>query len=255
MATPPTTDDRRHAADSFQLSAFNLVFVIRATCNQAIGNRYQNISRHISTAIVAEEKRTRYFTNEMKKWYQYQQKVRDQPNRESNQSDASLTEKMEHHYQKTMARSNLGKQLKKCFNILTGKDDSRDIYVGAIRVGINLNNHLALENLSREITIEPYHTIILSSKISFNDNGLNLPTDSSATLQRAVKTLTPFKNLIDTHHECDVLLIHLQEAALHLVWHGLAKIIYPIDKRARYKINEKLDLELFPSAKDRRFNR
>ena len=96
---------------------------------------------------MAEEKRTRYFTNEMKKWYQYQQKVRDLPNRDSNQSDASLAEKMEHHYQKTMARSNLGKQLKKCFNILTGKDDSRDIYVGAIRVGINLNNHLAIDSL------------------------------------------------------------------------------------------------------------
>ena len=44
MATPPTqtsdayANDRRHVAD-FQLSAFNLVFVIRATCNQSIGNR------------------------------------------------------------------------------------------------------------------------------------------------------------------------------------------------------------------------
>ena len=66
MAIPrPVNGEDRRNTDS--ISAFNLVFVIRATCNQLIGRRYQNISRQISTAIVAEEKRTRYFTNEMKK--------------------------------------------------------------------------------------------------------------------------------------------------------------------------------------------
>ena len=48
-----------------------------------------------------------------------------------------------------------------------------------------------------------------------------------------------------------MLLIHLQEAAVHLVSHGLAKIAYPIDKLARYKINENYDLTLMERDREK----
>ena len=79
----------------------------------------------------------------------------------------------------------------------------------------------------------------MASSLKNNKNKLNF------------QTLTPFKNFIDLHHDVDVLLIHLQEAAIHLVQQGLAKIIYPIDKTSRYKINGDYDLTLLEKDRDK----
>jgi hypothetical protein len=77
-------------------------------------SRYQNISRQISTSIVAEEKRTRYFTNEMKKWALYQQKVKDQ---NLQQNEFVITEKQQTLYNKTLEKSILGRQLEKFWDL------------------------------------------------------------------------------------------------------------------------------------------
>ena len=79
-----------------------------------------------------------------------------------------------------------------CFDILTKKDISRDIYIGSIRVGINVNNPGATQPINTPISIEPYHTIILHSEIEISHT---LPTDSSATLQRAVKVRNMFNSV------------------------------------------------------------
>ena len=59
---------------------------------------------------MAEERRTRYFTNEMKKWFSYQQKVRD---RDNQQTDEPTTQEKIDLYQKALEKSKIGAELQK----------------------------------------------------------------------------------------------------------------------------------------------
>ena len=71
----------------------------------------------------------------------------------------------------------------KCFDILSNKDFSRDIHIGAIRVGINVNENESMGN--KKLEIEPFQTILLHSKLTEPESGL--PPDNSATLKRAIE--------------------------------------------------------------------
>ncbi|CAG5095540.1 Oidioi.mRNA.OKI2018_I69.XSR.g14230.t1.cds [Oikopleura dioica] len=243
-------------AEKKHITGFNLVFAIKASCDQEVGQRYQQISRHISTAIVAEEKRNGFLTSEMKKWHSYQQSLQGHDGLEVQASG-----KISDLYKKTLDKSILGQQLQKCFRILTKRDMSRDIFIGQIRIGITINNASQVIHrldLDSNDMIQPFHTLILLSEFAKDGEGIELPNDSSATLFRMIKKIQSNRNLMDTQHESDVLLIHLQEVAAHLVQQGLAKLIYPIDKRARYVLNREFDFILLEKdekkrSRDKRF--
>jgi len=233
------------------ITGFNLVFAIKATCKQEVGQRYQLISRHISTAIVAEEKRNGFLTSQMKKWHSYQQSLQGDDGIEIGTQANGKAKEL---YKKTLRKSILGQQLQKCFRILTKKDMSRDIFIGQIRIGITVNNASQVINklkLDSKDMIQPFHTLILLSEFAKDDDGIELPNDSSATLFRMIKKIQSNRNLMDTQHDSDVLLIHLQEVAAHLVQQGLAKLIYPIDKRARYVLNKDFDFVLLEKDEKR----
>ena len=119
-------------------------------------------------------------------WKSFRDKIND---RYADQSKPHLKSKIEKLYQHTLKKSQLGRALRDCYEILNKpvgineifEEERRDIYINKICVGIVHERTYQMKKLN----IFPYHTLI-------NCGNSNLATtkivaDHSATVNRAVK--------------------------------------------------------------------
>jgi len=214
-----------------QIHQMNLTFVIRATCEANIVQSYYNLTRKISYAIMNEERRCGYLRKEMALWKAYQVKMIEYRAENGN----SYQEKQ---YRKTMVRSQLGEQLKMCYDVLHGRREGiKDIHINKVAVGIGDLTKAISPLAAARLSILPFHTILVPSKDDFIDGLSQLPLDHSATVNRAMKYFTETKAIVDISHDADILMSHLQEVGGHLVQQGAAKVIHPIFVKSKYRIN------------------
>jgi len=125
-------------------------------------------------------------------WKSFRDKIND---RYTDPSKPHLNSKIEKLYQHTLKKSQMGRALRDCYEILNNRnglndiyDDQqrRDIFINKICVGIG--NERIYQ--TKKLNIFPYHTLI-------ECGNLNIPTtkivaDHSATVNRAVKVNTSF---------------------------------------------------------------
>lgn len=217
----------RVKGDSTLLS-FNIVFVLKATAEYAIVERFQELALQLGIALRFEEKCCQYLTEETRLMLAVHDEV-------SLESESMVT--AQDAYGTILKKSRLAMQLTSIFNNLreTGVVSTRINNSTLISFCLphkvhnlesNEQKSISVDSVERVIKeIRPYHGVLIYNK---KEVWSSLPDDYSPALTRFLTAHEPIKSVQSLSSDTDLPLTHVYELASRLVYWGKAMVIYPL---------------------------
>jgi hypothetical protein len=183
------------------VASFNLVFIFDSNhINDQTAELYFEAIATISRAIVSEESRSAYLTNEI--------------NLINSNND-----------------SNLITIISKIFNGLKSPDRAVSLYVNDCVL-----THINTIDLGEAPPPPPGHMALLLTTDP-NDLQTQLPVDSASNVRRVIDAADPHKSIKDHMIELGLPVSTIQRVSQHLVYWKKARIVHPLNKRSVLCLN------------------
>lgn len=219
-------NDGSSRKDDVMMKLFNVVFVLQASVEPSVVNCYHDLSKRIAIALKHEEIRCRYLSSEREAMLSVHDEMSTLP------EDCAETP-----FQHILPRSKLARDLKDVFKSLCATGSVRLKINGWVNVSFclphkvhNLNMgtiHIKPEVIHTSLAaIRPYHTLLF-----LVDEGYlvaSLPGDCSPAVTRLVRMASPLKSFQTLSQDTDIPLSQVFAIAAHLVYWGMATIVYPL---------------------------
>ncbi|KAL9957123.1 hypothetical protein ACROYT_G038725 [Oculina patagonica] len=218
--------DSSSRKDDVMMKLFNVVFVLQASVEPSVVHCYHDLSKRIAIALKHEEIRCRYLSSERETMLSVHDEMSTMP------EDCA-----ESPFQHILPRSKLARDLQDVFKSLCATGSVRLKINGWVNVSFclphkvhNLNQgtvHIKPEAIHKSLAaIRPYHTLLF-----LVDEGYlvaSLPGDCSPAVTRLVRMASPLKSFQTLSQDTDIPLSQVFAIAAHLVYWGMATIIYPL---------------------------
>lgn len=218
--------DTTSRKDDVMMKLFNVVFVLQASVEPSVVHCYHDLSKRIAIALRHEEIRCRYLSSEREIILSVHDEMATMP------EDCA-----ESPFQHILPKSKLARDLKDVFKSLCASGIVRLKINDWVNVSFclphkvhNLNQgtiHIKPEAIHKSLAvIRPYHTLLF-----LVDKGYlqaSLAGDCSPAITRLVRIASPLKSFQTLSQDTDIPLSQVFAIAAHLVYWGMATIIYPL---------------------------
>ncbi|ELU15283.1 hypothetical protein CAPTEDRAFT_221562 [Capitella teleta] len=212
------------------LSSFNLVFALHGSSDESLIASYQDIAKHLVVGLRHEEERCGYLTQQKNIMWTIQDDVAMLPEDQRCESPFKIM----------LKKSQLAKQLKKVHDDVC-KTGVVQLYINNwVHISVCLPHKVYNMSLPSDCgrlfkpeavkkclaSLRPYHALLLM--VDENSLSNSLPLDSSPSITRLLRIVSPLKNLQTLAADADLSLGQVFQIASHLVLWGKATIIYPL---------------------------
>lgn len=212
--------------DVVMMKLFNVVFVLQATVEPSVVDCYHDLSKRIAIALKHEEIRCGYLSSERETMLSIQDEIAAMP------EDCA-----ESPFQNMPARSKLARDLKDVFESLRITGSVRLKINGWVNVSFCLPHKVHNLNMgtilikpeaihSALAAIRPYHTLLFLVDEAYLL--ASLPGDCSPAVTRLVRMASPLKSFQTLSQDTDIPLSQVFAIAAHLVYWGMATIVYSL---------------------------
>lgn len=212
--------------DVVMMKLFNVVFVLQATVEPSVVDCYHDLSKIIAIALKHEEIRCGYLSSERETMLSIQDEIAAMP------EDCA-----ESPFQNMPARSKLARDLKDVFESLRITGSVRLKINGWVNVSFCLPHKVHNLNMgtilikpeaihSALAAIRPYHTLLFLVDEAYLL--ASLPGDCSPAVTRLVRMASPLKSFQTLSQDTDIPLSQVFAIAAHLVYWGMATIVYSL---------------------------
>ncbi|KAJ7340234.1 Nitrogen permease regulator-like 3 [Desmophyllum pertusum] len=218
--------DSSSRKDDVMMKLFNVVFVLQASVEPSVVHCYHDLSKRIAIALKHEEIRYRYLSSEREAMLSVHDEMSSMP------EDCA-----ESPFQHILPRSKLARDFKDVFKSLCATGSVRLKINGWVNVSFclphkvhNLNQgtiHVKPEAIHKSLAaIRPYHTLLFLVDKEYLVP--SLPGDCSPAVTRLVKMASPLKSFQTLSQDTDIPLSQVFAIAAHLVYWGMATIVFPL---------------------------
>lgn len=212
--------------DVVMMKLFNVVFVLQATVEPSVVDCYHDLSKRIAIALKHEEIRCGYLSSERETMLSIQDEIAAMP------EDCA-----ESPFQNMPARSKLARDLKDVFESLCITGSVRLKINGWVNVSFCLPHKVHNLNMGKILikpeaihsalaAIRPYHTLLFLVDEAYLL--ASLPGDCSPAVTRLVRMASPLKSFQTLSQDTDIPLSQVFAIAAHLVYWGMATIVYSL---------------------------
>lgn len=212
--------------DVVMMKLFNVVFVLQATAEPSVVDCYHDLSKRIAIALKHEEIRCGYLSSERETMLSIQDEIAAMP------EDCA-----ESPFQNMPARSKLARDLKDVFESLCITGSVRLKINGWVNVSFCLPHKVHNLNMGKILikpeaihsalaAIRPYHTLLFLVDEAYLV--ASLPGDCSPAVTRLVRMASPLKSFQTLSQDTDIPLSQVFAIAAHLVYWGMATIVYSL---------------------------
>lgn len=212
--------------DVVMMKLFNVVFVLQATAEPSVVDCYHDLSKRIAIALKHEEIRCGYLSSERETMLSIQDEIAAMP------EDCA-----ESPFQNMPARSKLARDLKDVFESLCITGSVRLKINGWVNVSFCLPHKVHNLNMGKILikpeaihsalaAIRPYHTLLFLVDEAYLL--ASLPGDCSPAVTRLVRMASPLKSFQTLSQDTDIPLSQVFAIAAHLVYWGMATIVYSL---------------------------
>lgn len=212
--------------DVVMMKLFNVVFVLQATVEPSVVDCYHDLSKRIAIALKHEEIRCGYLSSERETMLSIQDEIAAMP------EDCA-----ESPFQNMPARSKLARDLKDVFKSLCFTGSVRLKINGWVNVSFCLPHKVHNLNMGKILikpeaihsalaAIRPYHTLLFLVDEAYLL--ASLPGDCSPAVIRLVRMASPLKSFQTLSQDTDIPLSQVFAIAAHLVYWGMATIVYSL---------------------------
>lgn len=219
-------NDSSSRKDDVMMKLFNVVFVLQASVEPSVVHCYHDLSKRIAIALKHEEIRCRYLSSERETMLSVHDEMSAMP------EDCA-----ESPFQHILPKSKLARDLQDVFKSLCATGSVRLKINGWVNVSFclphkvhNLNEgsiHIKPETIHKSLAaIRPYHTLLFLVNEGYLID--SLPGDCSPAVTRLVRMASPLKSFQTLSQDTDIPLSQVFAIAAHLVYWGMATIIYPL---------------------------
>lgn len=219
-------NDSSSRKDDVIMKLFNVVFVLQASVEPSVVHCYHDLSKRIAIALKHEEIRCRYLSSERETMLSVHDEMSSMP------EDCA-----ESPFQHILPKSKLARDLQDVFKSLCATGSVRLKINGWVNVSFclphkvhNLNQgsiHIKPETIHKSLAaIRPYHTLLFLVNEGYLVD--SLPGDCSPAVTRLVRMASPLKSFQTLSQDTDIPLSQVFAIAAHLVYWGMATIIYPL---------------------------
>lgn len=218
--------DTSSRKDDVMMKLFNVVFVLQASVEPSVVHCYHDLSKRIAIALRHEEIRCRYLSSEREIILSVHDEMSAMP------EDCA-----ESPFKHILPKSKLARDLKDVFKSLCASGIVRLKINGWVNVSFCLPHkvhylnqgtiHIKPEAIHKSLAvIRPYHTLLFL--VDERYLLASLAGDCSPAITRLVKMASPLKSFQTLSQDTDIPLSQVFAIAAHLVYWGMATIIYPL---------------------------
>ncbi|XP_074639104.1 GATOR1 complex protein NPRL3-like [Acropora palmata] len=212
--------------DVVMMKLFNVVFVLQATVEPSVVDCYHDLSKRIAIALKHEEIRCGYLSSERETMLSIQDEIAAMPE-----------DYAESPFQNMPARSKLARDLKDVFKSLCITGSVQLKINGWVNVSFCLPHKVHNLNMGKILikpeaihsalaAIRPYHTLLFLVDEAYLL--ASLPGDCSPAVTRLVRMASPLKSFQTLSQDTDIPLSQVFAIAAHLVYWGMATIVYSL---------------------------
>jgi len=236
------------------ITMFQVVFALKAVAEYSTVEIFHDLSQQIGVAIKYEERRCGYLTQEANILWQLQEEVANLP------AEAQVDISPFAMALQGGPKSQLARSLKIIFEDISHNGYCYERIHNYIEISFcmpqkvykRLNPCLDVEPESIWNCLEalrPYHGILLL----YEERELldKLPLDASPTLKKMLSHASPTNSFRTIASDSDLALLHVFHLAGHLLYWGLAIVIYPICETNIYVVSPKIKNLLNPVVVER----